>query len=875
MAIAAESRSSNASVERDRNGESRAWQSDLNGATADSTPRDGGSPPQILFLDAYDSFTNNIVSLLHKVLGQDVVVYVLHIDLKTLASDPTPDWTLEQFGLRLRSFDAVVCGPGPGSPLNPADVGVFQRIWNLADDQMVPVLGICLGFQSLVQHFGGRIRKLHRGLHGMIRQIEHLGRADGDIFTGVPPFKATLYHSLCADIGQDDIPEQTWEDLKWAPSPHIPELVPLAWTTEIREDDDEERILMGVKHVTKPFWGLQYHPESVCTEAAAQKVLRNWFRQAMAWNVKNRRTIGNWRPPHYSPGLRRETEESLNSLLQTLIEFYPNAAQPGSWSSQDHYTYRRIELPEGVDAADIAEILGQGDADSIIFDSSSARKNDPLATTSIIALEVKDSVRLEYRARDSHITMHCPSTGSRRIVVPEGYGASGIWRLLTDYWQARLALNSFETSSTCKFKGGFMGYVTYEMGLNDVTPESWTDRREHDRPDLCMVWVQRSVVIDHRDKAVYIQALAPSAEGQVWTEALASKLQSSAIWQPSEKSTASVKTVNGAATQNGEVLVEHINITKPDPRRYEEDVRRCQDAIVEGESYELCLTAQTTMQRPQSDNTPGYLRPHDASTLTKRNQNMRNSAPWDIYRAFRARQPAPFGSFIRIGGATLLSSSPERFLSIDEQGLCAMRPMKGTVRKSEAVSTLAQAEKILHIPKEEAENLMIVDLVRHDLHGICGPGKVTVPELLKVEEYESVFQMVTAVNGQLPQDHTGKSSVGGFEVLGSVFPPGSMTGAPKKRSCEILRTIEPTERSLYSGVVGYLDITGRSDWSVTIRTMFRWDDETFTPQSASEPHEVWHIGAGGAVTILSTPEGEREEMETKLRGPLGAFWDTA
>ena len=102
-----------------------------------------------------------------------------------------------------------------------------------------------------------------------------------------------------------------------------------------------------------------------------------------------------------------------------------------------------------------------------------------------------------------------------------------------------------------------------------------------------------------------------------------------------------------------------------------------------------------------------------------------------------------------------------------------------------------------------------------------------------------------------------------------------MTGAPKKRSCEILRTIEPTERSLYSGVVGYLDITGRSDWSVTIRTMFRWDDETFTPQNASEPHEVWHIGAGGAVTILSTPEGEREEMETKLRGPLGAFWDTA
>ncbi|KAI9149448.1 aminodeoxychorismate synthase [Paramyrothecium foliicola] len=873
MAIAADGRPSNGSVDGGHNGSHRMRVVDLNGP-AESLPADGAATPQILFLDAYDSFTNNIVSLLHKVLGQDVVVYVLHIDLKTLASDPTPDWTLEQFGVRLRSFHAVVCGPGPGSPLNPADVGVFQHIWDLADEQMVPVLGICLGFQSLVQNFGGSIRKLHRGLHGMVRRIEHLGRADGDIFTGVPPFRATLYHSLCADIGQDSIPDQTWEDLKWLPTPRAPDLIPLAWTTEAREDGDE-RILMAVKHASKPFWGLQYHPESVCTEAAAQKVMRNWFRHAMAWNAKKGRFIGGWRPPQHSPGLRRENEDTLSSLLQSLVEFYPNVAQSRSWATQDEYSYLRLPLPTGVETADIAEVLGQGGDDSIIFDSSSARKNDPLATTSIIALDVKDAVRLEYRARDSHITMRCPSNGSRRILVPEGYGVSGIWRLLTDYWQTRLALNNFEPESTCKFKGGFMGYVTYEMGLNDVTPEAWSDNRSHDRPDLCMVWVQRSVVIDHKDKAVFIQALAPSAEGKVWIDSLASKLQSSPVWCAAEDG----KPVASHTTPVNEV-VEHIRINKPDARKYEEDVRRCQDAITEGDSYELCLTAQTTMLRPQGDSIPKYLRAHNGDQLNGNGSvgnlpQPRNSAPWDIYRTFRARQPAPFGSFIRIGGATMLSSSPERFLSIDEQGLCAMRPMKGTVRKSETVSTLAQAEEILHIPKEEAENLMIVDLVRHDLHGICGPGKVTVPELLKVEEYESVFQMVTAVNGQLPQHHTGRSSVGGFEVLGSVFPPGSMTGAPKKRSCEILRTIEPTERSLYSGVVGYLDITGRSDWSVTIRTMFRWDDETTTPGDSTEPHEVWHIGAGGAVTILSTPEGEREEMELKLRGPLGAFWDAA
>ncbi|KAJ4141841.1 hypothetical protein NW754_014631 [Fusarium falciforme] len=218
----------------------------------------------------------------------------------------------------------------------------------------------------------------------------------------------------------------------------------------------------------------------------------------------------------------------------------------------------------------------------------------------------------------------------------------------------------------------------------------------------------------------------------------------------------------------------------------------------------------------------------------------------------------------------MLSCSPERFLRHDSNGLCSMRPMKGTVRKSEAVSTLAQAEKILHVPKEVAENLMIVDLVRHDLHGVCGVGNVTVPDLMKVEEYATVFQMITVVNGQLPrQGHKTDGS-----RRGSLTHHSPYTGLD---ACEILQVIEGRqERSLYSGVVGYMDITGAGDWSVTIRTMFRWDDEEAPPEEGeTEPREVWRIGAGGAVTILSTPEGERDEMFTKLAGPLGVFRDAA
>ncbi|CAI4217048.1 unnamed protein product [Parascedosporium putredinis] len=188
-----------------------------------------------------------------------------------------------------------------------------------------------------------------------------------------------------------------------------------------------------------------------------------------------------------------------------------------------------------------------------------------------------------------------------------------------------------------------------------------------------------------------------------------------------------------------------------------------------------------------------------------------------------------------------------------------MHPMKGTAKKSAAVRTLADAEKLLRIPKEEAENLMIVDLVRHDLHGVCGPGRVSVPHLLKIEEYASVFQMITVVEGRLPEPRGEEARYTAIDVLSASLPPGSMTGAPKKRSCEILRAVERgRERGIYSGVVGYVDVTGKSDWSVNIRCLFKYDDECACGCRGGCAGaigrdndvddvgcgEVWHVGAG-------------------------------
>jgi para-aminobenzoate synthetase len=232
--------------------------------------------------------------------------------------------------------------------------------------------------------------------------------------------------------------------------------------------------------------------------------------------------------------------------------------------------------------------------------------------------------------------------------------------------------------------------------------------------------------------------------------------------------------------------------------------------------------------------------------------------------------------------------------------------------------TLQDAEAILKPSlngKDVAENLMITDLIRHDLHGVVGAENVHVADLFAVEEYQTLFQLVSVIEGQLnTQDTNGaqfiqdsdaccnkqaghrRSSIikdglvtpesenelgsptshnsmtlSGIDVLAASLPPGSMTGAPKKRSCEILQDIEEHKpRGIYSGVLGYLDVGGGADFSVVIRTAYRWTDDR-----DEDGNDVWTIGAGGAVTCQSTPAGEADEMMVKLESVLRAFGEVA
>lgn len=831
-------------------------------------------PPRILFIDAYDSFSNNIISLLTTVLGA-------HVDV--LPIDP-PHLNPERAGFKdalrkeVQSYHAVVCGPGPGAPDADKDVGIMKHIWDLGEEDLVPVLGICLGFQSLVVSCGAVVKRLQTGLHGMIREIDHLrATEDRNIFVNVPTFKATLYHSLHADIGQESIPATEWQTTKWASPPLFPDLVPLAWTYEDR-GDTVERILMGVRHRTKPFWGLQYHPESICTESTGHQVITNWFREAMEWSQATGRKLES-----ESVSLEAEAPKAPISKHVTT----PPAGDSGACASfglDETYLARTIDIPLHIEVPDVVEILQDGSSEFIVLDSASAKLRrtglDVRGRYSIIALDVDEAVKLEYRTGENHVTTRGPAVPGSSAKVPLGPGQT-IWQFLADFWTKRQIQNN---DTPDPFIGGFMGYTTYELGLEGINVKLYEERR-HDRADLCFAWVTRSIVIDHLEGTLRAQTLSSSRfDGERWLETVTDRLTSSEIWSNAMPADFSRDRHQGSQpTPPHTPASEHVapKIRAPAAPEYEAKVRACQDFIAAGDSYELCLTDQTLITRPRSRFEGTLRRP-----VLDESEEKTTSSPssWQLYRALRTRQPAPFGSYLRLGGATLVSSSPERFLTYDSSGLCSMRPMKGTVRKSPAVSTLAAAERILHVPKEEAENLMIVDLVRHDLHGVCGPGNVSVPHLLRVEEYASVFQMISVVEGRLPLSLPTfpERDLTGLDVLAASLPPGSMTGAPKKRSCEILQGLEgprARERSLYSGVVGYMDAAGRGDWSVTIRSLFRWDDEVVpsssidsaSTSSAAGDAEIWRIGAGGAVTALSTAEGEADEMFTKLKGPVGVF----
>jgi para-aminobenzoate synthetase len=261
--------------------------------------------------------------------------------------------------------------------------------------------------------------------------------------------------------------------------------------------------------------------------------------------------------------------------------------------------------------------------------------------------------------------------------------------------------------------------------------------------------------------------------------------------------------------------------------QYLADIARCQAALAAGESYEVCLTDQiSTSASPD---------------------------PFELYRVLRRVNPAPFAAYLKLGEVAVLSSSPERFLSVDRDRRVQARPIKGTTPRSE--DPVLDEELRAGLTQDEktyAEHLMIVDLLRNDLGRVCEIDSVRVPELMVVEDYATVHQLISTVTGLLEDGRTP------VECVRACFPGGSMTGAPKLRTMEIIDDIEREARGVYSGALGYFGVDGSVDLSIVIRTI------VMRPGATT-------IGAGGAIVMQSDPQEEFDEILLKARAPMAAI----
>ncbi len=228
---------------------------------------------------------------------------------------------------------------------------------------------------------------------------------------------------------------------------------------------------------------------------------------------------------------------------------------------------------------------------------------------------------------------------------------------------------------------------------------------------------------------------------------------------------------------------------------------------------------------------------------------------FDAYKRLRASNKAPFSAFMRIEEGAILSVSPERFLQLKNRKVQS-KPIKGT-RPRSAIKEFDKehADELQNSPKDRAENLMIVDLLRNDISKVCRPGSVNVPSLFEIESFPAVHHLVSTVEGMLSQEFDGT------DLLRGAFPGGSITGAPKIRAMEIIEELEPHRRSVYCGSIGYISACGKMDSSITIRTL------------VCEQERI-HCWAGGGLVADSQLDSEYQETFDKVNKILPVLQNT-
>ena len=368
-------------------------------------------------------------------------------------------------------------------------------------------------------------------------------------------------------------------------------------------------------------------------------------------------------------------------------------------------------------------------------------------------------------------------------------------------------------NSKFPFNGGAVGFFSYDLGryLERIPSSSVDDLQT---PDYCLALYDVIAAFDHRENTTYIISNGLPAKGEKAIARARARMDELETMLRAPKSRAAVTPANG--TPEGHFTREE----------YMDAVQKVVDYIYAGDIFQANLSQRFSLAY-QGD-------------------------PWALFCRLHDINPAPFAAYLNFGDFKVISASPERFLKVDGP-VVETRPIKGTRPRGETPSQDEHfRDELWNSEKDRAELMMIVDLERNDLGRVCKVGSVRVPELLRLEEYATVFHLVSTVMGELPGE---KDCI---DLLAATFPGGSITGAPKIRAMEIIEELEPVRRGIYTGSIGYLGFDGCADLNIVIRTIICKGGRLY-------------FQVGGGITADSDPAAEYEETLHKARALLSAL----
>lgn len=377
------------------------------------------------------------------------------------------------------------------------------------------------------------------------------------------------------------------------------------------------------------------------------------------------------------------------------------------------------------------------------------------------------------------------------------------------YLKTYLAEHKDKNNTELPIISGAIGYFSYEYGRKLMEVDSVKEDLVS-IPDAVLVFYDFYIIEDRQEQRTYLIANGITGEAAKLMDEMETRINGKPVYMQKESDT--------------EYPIEvQPNFAKDE---YKQAVDRMIRYIIEGDIYIVNMTQQLTVKS--------------------------DKVPLDVFYDLRENNPSPFGGYFDYGEFQIVCASPERFLKM-QKGHVNTRPIKGTRKRGETPEEdMLMRTELEKSEKDKSELLMIVDLERNDLNRVCNPGSVKVTELFTVEEYATVFHLVSDIEGDLEE------SKNIMDLLEAAFPGGSITGAPKYRAMEIIDEMENNKRNLYTGSIGYLTLDGDCDFNIVIRTALHKDGK-------------YYLGVGGGITAESDLEFEYEETLQKAKAVLQAM----